>query len=226
MKTFATKIPLLLSLAFVLSLFSTCNSEDENDEVRRPIESVKLRQVRLEYNDYPEALQYNVDGNIENPNGAIAYVFYERTSDSPNYSHEYVQYETDFDQSGNISVEPVISVAEYANILQRENPVIIVYDGVSTGANNPPGCGTPEDNPQPNIIYKTYIDGETISNLASASDRMVALPMKFDDPTYSTEESHIYTIEIYECYGYCNTNEYDKIADQKGQIDVTVHYVP
>ena len=48
----------------------------------------------------------------------------------------------------------------------------------------------------------------------------------FDDPTISTPESHVYTLEFWECVGECRPDEYDKKTDKKGEIVINYSVVP
>ena len=62
--------------------------------------------------------------------------------------------------------------------------------------------------------------------LQRVNDMDFTFNVTFDDPTISVPESHVYTIEFWECLGECKSNEYDKKTDKKGEIVINYSVVP
>lgn len=48
----------------------------------------------------------------------------------------------------------------------------------------------------------------------------------FDDPNITMPESHVYTLEFWECMGECKPDEYDKKTDKKAEIVIYYSVVP
>ena len=48
----------------------------------------------------------------------------------------------------------------------------------------------------------------------------------FDDPNLSLPESHVYTLEFWECNGECKQYEYDKKSDKKAELTINYSVVP
>ena len=73
-----------------------------------------------------------------------------------------------------------------------------------------------------NTITKVFIGGFLYGSLAGSA----AFPLNFNDPTLSSPESHVYTLEFWECLGPCNRTDYDRKTVKKDEISVTVVYTP
>ena len=57
-------------------------------------------------------------------------------------------------------------------------------------------------------------------------DMSFSFNVTFDDPNITMPESHVYTLEFWECMGECKPDEYDKKTDKKAEIVIYYSVVP
>ena len=74
-----------------------------------------------------------------------------------------------------------------------------------------------------NITYGKLAPSQILQRV---DDMDFTFNVTFDDPTISVPESHIYTIEFWECLGECKPTEYDKKTDKKGEITINYSVTP
>jgi len=73
------------------------------------------------------------------------------------------------------------------------------------------------------ITYEKQVPSEILHRV---DDFLFSFKPTFDDPTISMPESHVYTIEFWECLGECKPDEYNKKTDKKGEIVINYSVTP
>jgi len=80
-----------------------------------------------------------------------------------------------------------------------------------------------------NIIVNNniqYVQMPPSQILENVDDKLFTIHVTFDDPAISMPESHVYTIEFWECLGECKPIEYDKKTDKKAEIVINYSVTP